>query len=203
MSSMLELELGAESLERSKVDLAVAGVFSDQLPLRGGAGRVDWRLCGLVSDQILAGRFSGARGEALLVPTSGQLRANRVMAVGLGARSDYRLAEVTGSVQEAVSRAVALGSPSLGMAPLGLAGDEFPRCAEAIVAGAVAGFADSPHSMRLRVVLPAEEINRAALAIEAALDTLKTPRVRLRRPSLSSSPRAYPQDAASGGAATR
>ncbi len=183
MSGMLDLELGAEALERSKVDLAVAGFFSDELPLRGGAGRIDWRLCGLVSYQILEGRIRGESGEALLVPVSGQLRANKVMLLGLGTRSEYHLQQVTASVQQAVSRAVALASPSLAMAPLGLAGDEFPRCAEATVAGAIAGFGNSASSMRLRLVVPHAEINRAAQAIEASLDALNTPTIRFRRPT--------------------
>ena len=95
MNGMLDFELGAESLERSKVDLVVAGFFVDQQPLRGGAGRVDWRLCGLVSEQILAERIHGKRGEAILIPSSGQMRANHVMLVGLGVRSKYKLTGVT------------------------------------------------------------------------------------------------------------
>ena len=88
MTGILDLELGSESLEKSAVDLAVVGIFSDEFPLRGGAGRVDWRLCGLVSDQLLAGRIRGSRGEALLIPSMGQLRARRVMVVGLGVASN-------------------------------------------------------------------------------------------------------------------
>ncbi len=185
MSGTLDLELGAEALERSKVDLVVAGFFSDELPLRGGAGRVDWRLCGLVSHQILAGRILGARGEALLVPSLGQLRANRVMVLGLGIRSEYRLQQISASIQQAVSRALALASPSLAMVPLGLAGDEFPRCAEAIVAGALAGFADSAVSIRLRLVVPGAEINRAVQAIEASLEALNAATIHFRRPTAS------------------
>jgi hypothetical protein len=191
MSGMLDLELGAEALERSKVDLAVAGFFSDELPLRGGAGRVDWRLCGLVSGQILEGRISGASNEALLVPSAGQLRANRVLVLGLGPRAEYHLQQIGESVEQAVSRALALASPSLAMAPLGLAGDEFPRCAEAIVAGATAGFGDSPASVRLRLVVPSSEINRAAQAIEASLETLKPSPIRFRPPTSSTSVSAH------------
>ena len=189
MTATLDFELGSESLERSKVDLVVAGFFSDQHPLRGGAGRVDWRLCGLVSEQILAGRIKGAPGDALLVPSSGQLRATNVLLVGLGERSDYRLREVTEAVREVVSRAVRLASPSIAMAPLGIAEDEFSRCAEAIVTGAVAGFADSPMSLRLRVVLPGSEINIGAQAVEAAAAQVGSGSFRFKRPSLSSTPR--------------
>jgi hypothetical protein len=188
MSGILDLELGAEALERSKVDLVVAGFFSDELPLRGGAGRVDWRLCGLVSDQILAGRILGSRDEALLVPSAGQLRANRVMVLGLGTRSEYRLQQISASTRQAVSRALALASPSLAMAPLGLAGDEFPRCAEAIISGAIAGFADSATSVRVRLVVPRAEINRAAQAIEASLEAQKTAMIRFRRPTATAVP---------------
>lgn len=183
MSGILDLELGAETLERSVVDLAVAGIFSDEFPLRGGAGRVDWRLCGLISDQILKGRICGDRGEAVLIPSTGQLRANRVMVLGLGARSRYRLELISESVQQAVSRAAALASPSLAMAPLGIADDDFPRCAEAIVAGAIEGFGDAIASLRLRIVLPAAELNRSAQAIAACLGARAAPKLRFQRKS--------------------
>lgn len=197
MSGILDFELGAETLERSKVDLAVAGFFVDQQPLRGGAGRVDWRLCGLVSDQILAERIHGKRGEAILIPSSGQMRANNIMLVGLGSRSKYKLTGVTKVVEDVVARAVKLACPSLAMAPLGLAGDEYPRCAEAILAGAVAGFGASESSIRIRMVLPQAEINRSAQATEAAIGALSPERLRFKRPGAqSASSRATPHGAA-------
>lgn len=198
MSAMLDFELGSEPLERSKVDLAVAGFFSDEHPLRGGAGRVDWRLCGLVSEQILAGRIEGVPGDAILIPSSGQMRANNVLLIGLGARSKYRLREISAAIEDVISRAVGLECPSLAMAPLGLAEDEFPRCAEAIVNGVVAGFGDSATSMRVRVVLPPTEINRAAQSIDAAVAQLAPSRFRFKRPSVSAHPlRAKPHAHAS------
>ena len=182
MNGMLDFELGAESLERSKVDLAVAGFFVDQQPLRGGAGRVDWRLCGLISEQILSKRIHGKRGEAILIPSSGQMCANQVMLVGLGVRSKYKLTGVTRVVEDVVARAIKLACPSLAMAPLGLSGEEYPRCAEAILAGAVAGFGASKSSLRIRMVLPQAEINRSAEATDAAIGTLSPERVRFKPP---------------------
>lgn len=183
MTAVLDLELGSEALERARVDLAVAGFFSDEFPLRGGAGRVDWRLCGLVSAQIEGGHMSGARDEALLIPSSGQLRAQRVMVLGLGVRSEYRQQQVAESICEAVSRAARLAAPSLAMAPLGVAGDDFARCASAIAIGANEGFRDARGSMRLRIVLPPEEVNRASAALESALAEIAEPRLRFRRPA--------------------
>ena len=187
MSGILDLELGAEALERSVVDLLVAGIFSDELPLQGGAGRVDWRLCGMISDQLLAGKICGERGEATLIPSAGRLQSNRVIVLGLGTRSKYRLDMISQSVQQAVLRATALMAPSLAMAPLGIAEDDFPRCAEAIVAGAIAGFGDSIASLRLRIVLPPSEFNRGIQAITACLDSSKSPKLRFQRKSARAS----------------
>jgi hypothetical protein len=169
MSAMVDLEMAGERLERSRVELVVTAFFRDELPLRGGVGRADWRMCGLISDQILAGRMAGDWGEALLVPTSGRMRAARVMVLGLGKRGNYRLPEVHDAVRDAVERAIALGVSSLAMSPLGLAGEDFSRCAEAMVRGIEEGFASCERSLRIRFVLPDSELARSARALEEAI----------------------------------
>ncbi|MDP6978633.1 MAG: M17 family peptidase N-terminal domain-containing protein [Myxococcota bacterium] len=183
MKGILDLELGGERLERAWVDLAIAGLFADEFPLRGGAGRVDWRLCGLVSQQIASGQLSGARGEVLLIPSWGQLRARRVMILGLGPRSRYRLEQLAECACEAIERAAGLRADSVALAPLGVEGDDFPRCAEAFVTGAREGFRRAAQPMRVRIVLPGDEVNRSAVALEAALDRMPDPLVRFRRPA--------------------
>ncbi len=195
---ILDFEIGGERLERARVDLAVAGLFADEIPLRGGAGRVDWRLCGLVSEQIAAGRLSGAREEALLIPSWGQLLARRVLVLGLGPRSEYRLQSLAECVCEVVERAADLGADSIAMAPLGTEGDEFPRCAEAFVTGAREGFRRAQASMRLRIVLPEEEVNRAGVALDQVLEGMPDPLMRYRRPAPT--PRSQPEDLAPAGA---
>ncbi len=183
MTAILDFELGAERLERARVDLAIAGLFADEFPLRGGAGRVDWRLCGLVSQQIASHGLSGARGEALLIPSWGQLRARRVMILGLGPRNVYRLEQLAECACEAIERAADLRTDSVALAPLGVEEDDFPRCAEAFAAGACEGFRRARHAMRVRIVLPEDEVNRAAVALDAAFERLPDPLVRFRRPA--------------------
>ena len=134
--------------------------------------------------QILAGRIAGFPGDAIMIPSSGQLRANNVLLVGLGPRAPYRLGEVADAVSDVIARAVRLACPSLAMTPLGLAEDEFPRCAEAFVEGAAAGFAQSETSLRLRVILPPAEINRATESIDAAIADRGPKCFRFKRPSL-------------------
>lgn len=64
-------------------------IFSDERPLRGAAGLVDWRLCGRLSRLLRAGKASGARGETLMMPPGRRLRFGRILTFGLGPSKDY------------------------------------------------------------------------------------------------------------------
>ena len=63
--SHVEIVLTARPLERVDSEIAVAGFFTDERPLRGGAARADWRLCGGLSRRIENGDLSGKSGEAV------------------------------------------------------------------------------------------------------------------------------------------
>ena len=65
MSVQLEIGLESRPLERVSADLVGAGFFCDDRPLRGGPGRLDWRLCGLISERMAAGELTGAAGEVV------------------------------------------------------------------------------------------------------------------------------------------
>jgi hypothetical protein len=69
-------------------DLCLAPVFSDVRPLRGVAGLVDWRLNGHLSERLRQERFTGERGERLLLPTR-RLPWKAVLALGLGPSRDF------------------------------------------------------------------------------------------------------------------
>ena len=116
MTLLLELELGTEAVDRAKVDLVVAGFFADELPPRGPAGRVDWRLCGLISRQLAAERLRGDPGDAVLLATFDRLAAPHVLALGLGARAHFGLDDTRSHIQDAVSRAGRLGAESIALA---------------------------------------------------------------------------------------
>jgi len=157
MTSSITFELTEETFERANADLAVAGFFSDELPLRGGVGRVDWRLCGLVSEQLLAGRIHGNADEAMLLLGEGRLRAPRVMIVGLGPRASYRQAQVASSARNIFLRCSALGVGSVALPPLGVEAEDFPRFAAAFLQGAVEGAAMASHPILARLVIPEDE----------------------------------------------
>jgi hypothetical protein len=80
--------LSLAALDVGEADGLALFVAKDERPLRGLAGLCDWRLCGSLSRVVHSGFFAGAPGEALLMPGKGRLRATKIFALGLGARTD-------------------------------------------------------------------------------------------------------------------
>ncbi len=70
------------------LDGAVAVVFQDERPLIGLAARADWRLNGFLSRLLVDNRFTGERGEWLLVHTQARLPFTHLFLVGLGRKGD-------------------------------------------------------------------------------------------------------------------
>ena len=76
-------------LDEVAAEAIALGVFSDERPLRGAAGLVDWRLNGVVTRWIAQQRFAGAPGEKILYPDRGRLSFGRVLLCGLGPRAGW------------------------------------------------------------------------------------------------------------------
>jgi hypothetical protein len=167
----LGIELDARPLERVDADVVVAGIFQDDRPLRGGAARADWRLCGQISRLCVGNDFTAETGTAVLLPSLGQLRAARVLLLGLGRREDFRLAQAQAASVDALGRSLDLGADCIGLTPPGIASDDFPRHAQTVVSAAVEVLGlrmpDSP--VRLRLSLPVREHTRAQEALAKAI----------------------------------
>ena len=71
------IEMDDQPVERVRADLLVAPFFAGERPLRGAAGRLDWRLCGHLSEMLRRNAFDGAEGDLILVPTGASARAPR------------------------------------------------------------------------------------------------------------------------------
>lgn len=59
-------------------------LFSDQKPLAGVAGFVDWRVCGALSRTLENSLFKAGRGESMLLPTKMRSSFRRIFVFGLG-----------------------------------------------------------------------------------------------------------------------
>ena len=161
-------------IEKAAVDVAVVSLFESDRPLRGEAGRVDWRLCGMLSELIGRGALRGRAGEAALVPTFGRLRAPRVLVLGLGTPTGFGALEVKAVARAAVERLVALRVRTAALALPGHWTGLLPvgPCAAAVLRGTVAALDTLEAGLRLRLVVPEGSSARALGGLETAVRQL-------------------------------
>jgi hypothetical protein len=91
-----------QALDALEAEAVGVFCFSDTRPLQGAAGYLDWRLCGALSQAMLARHFEGEVGEALLVPAFGRLKLKRVFVFGLGEQGRADLAGMKQAARRAV-----------------------------------------------------------------------------------------------------
>ncbi|HTF34119.1 MAG TPA: M17 family peptidase N-terminal domain-containing protein [Myxococcota bacterium] len=161
-------------IEKAAVELAVVTFFENDRPLRGEAGRVDWRLCGMLSDLLARGALRGAAGEAALIPTFGHLRAPRVLVLGLGSATGFGALEVKSMARAAVRRCIGLRVRSVALALPGHWTGLLPvgPCAAAVLRGTVAGLEETASGLRMRLVVPEGSAARALGGLETAVRQL-------------------------------
>jgi hypothetical protein len=105
------------TLDALRTELLVVPVFSDERPLRGAAGLVDWRLCGRLSTLIVRGQLSGEFDDALLMPPpQGRLVLERILCLGVGARVDVDPQRLRAYLRTLVQRALGLRVRTLAVA---------------------------------------------------------------------------------------
>ena len=176
MSTRLTVEIDPGPLERTRADVAAFYFFDSDRPLRGGAGRVDWRLCGQLSRLLIAGKLSGASGEAVLLQSGGGLTAPLAIGLGLGARNafDAEACEALGA--DAARRALGLGARTLALPlPDPHAGDlDLSDRIDALVAGAMVAIAELGADLTLLLVPPQAEVANAR-QVAAALASKPLP----------------------------
>jgi hypothetical protein len=184
--STLGIEVEGEPLSRLAAEVAVAGVFRDQRPLRGGAGLADWRLCGWVSGLVAAARMTGERGEAALVLTQARLQAPRLLLLGLGPQARFGPDAHREAARLALERILALGA---GVAAIDLPAPQGVDAPERVAAGLLAGACDALDPRTARVLLrvaaqPGQAARwRAAFEQGAALLPRGSTSIKLVRPA--------------------
>jgi hypothetical protein len=202
VSRELSIEVDAGSVERAQADLAVVPLFASERPLRGSAGRADWRLCGVLSSLLETERISGAAGEAVLVASFGGLRAP-LLVLGAGSRAEFDVRSFEALAGEAVARALALRAGSLALSFPDDRGGQVAheRRAVALLAGAARAVAEAqpPVALRLRLLVPREEVTRTADLLRRSrparfpdVVALRLPGVSLQRPQQPAAPGGHP-----------
>ena len=197
MSASLAVVIDAGQLERAATDVAVATFFDNDRPLRGEAGRADWRLCGLLSRLVADSHLRGQAGEGALVHTGGRMRAPRLLLLGLGAPSAFTALEVKAVVRDAVHRALDLGARSVALPLPGYWLELLPvtPTAAAVLRGAATAVGEADASLRLRLVVPPGSASKALAGLDAMAQQLSDGPVAIRisaeDPSATFAPRDF------------
>lgn len=185
MTAAIELDLTPLPLERTDGEIAVVGFFADERPLRGGAARADWRLCGGLSRRIESGDLSGKSGEALLIGCGPALLAPRLLLLGLGERQGFDQLRVSDETHQALDRCLKLGCTRVALSPLGIATDDIPRHAGALVAGVHAAWQSANRPMTLHFCVPGREIPAVERALTEAHRAANASEIAIRVPEVS------------------
>ena len=74
-------------LDHLKAEALCLPLPTDERPLRGVLGLIDWRLCARISRMIAAGRVSGEPSEMVLMPARPKLSFDKLFLYGVGAAS--------------------------------------------------------------------------------------------------------------------
>jgi Cytosol aminopeptidase family, N-terminal domain len=186
MTARTILELTPSPLERVESDIAVAGFFTDERPLRGGVARADWRLCGGLSKRIERGDLLGKSGEALLIGCGRALRSPRLLVVGLGDRQDFDLVRLSDEMSSAMRRCVGLRCAHIAISPLGVAADDVPRHAPALIAGVREASLESEANLWIHLCIQGPEIPGVHRAIAEACKAARADEVEIRVPEAAS-----------------
>jgi hypothetical protein len=149
--SRLELSLFPGSVIEAPADTILIPVPEDERPLRGDAGLVDWRLCGLISEQLRSGYVSGALGEAALLPGARPLQPARILLVGAGGVV-RGVRPILRAMRSAAGKLLMMRSPAALLACPG----SIDFCEEAVpvLRGIVHGLAENQTDLGLHLILP-------------------------------------------------
>jgi cytosol aminopeptidase family protein len=76
-------------LDDAGAEIIACTIWSDERPMRGLAGLLDWRFAGRLSNLAKEGFLVGSLGEVLLVPGRPHVPFEKVLVFGLGNRSGF------------------------------------------------------------------------------------------------------------------
>jgi hypothetical protein len=192
-AATLVVTIDAAPLEHAQVDVLVAPFFASDRPLRGPAARIDWRLCGLLSERLAEQRVAGALGDGVLLPSGGRLRAPLLLALGLGPKDAFRTSTLRRAGHEAVRRLIALRA---GVGAIALLADEsvgLPAgtAAGALIEGAADALAEQPSALALRLIVAPGQATEARRGAAEVAPRAAVP-LRVMRPEEPASARATP-----------
>jgi len=85
----MEIILSKERVDVQECDVLVVGFFSDERPLKGSCGWVDWRFNGMLSQLLMENKLTGDWMETTLMPSQERILPRMILLLGLGEVKRY------------------------------------------------------------------------------------------------------------------
>jgi hypothetical protein len=107
----MDIILSKEGVDVQECDVLVTGFFSDERPLGGSTGLMDWRLNGMLSRLLVEKKLTGEWKETTLIPSQGRVMPRMILLLGLGEVREYsylRVREVSAHLLETLKKLDAL-----------------------------------------------------------------------------------------------
>jgi hypothetical protein len=147
----MKITISTASPDVLACETLILGFFSDERPPKGYCGLVDWRLNGMISTEIAAGRISGNFLEKIACSFPGRIRVSRILLFGMGELSELTYDRLYSAGFEMARTASGLGAMDLAL-PMPAAGRgalNLPGMTEALVTGIFDGCAQEPERLSL------------------------------------------------------
>ena len=152
MTRRLDLSLFPGDVIDAPGDTFVVPLASDERPLRGDAGWLDWRVCGRISQQLRSGYATGDSGEALLLPAGPPFGTARILVVGAGPSASLEGRPLLRAMRGAAEKLIALRSRVAVLATP--ASVDFDGAATPILRGLIHALAHDANEGDLHLVIP-------------------------------------------------
>lgn len=112
------MEVYVDVRDISEIPCSLFGLwhFSDEKPLKGIAGLLDWRLDAKISRLMLSGRIQGDWGEKVMLGSLGELPGRELIIVGLGPLGEFHPDRMQEAGRIMVDTAVRLNRETICMA---------------------------------------------------------------------------------------
>lgn len=146
----------------ASADTLLIPIPEDERPLGGDAGRIDWRMCGELSQLLQSGYLTGRLGDAVLLPGDRLVSVGRILLFGVGPREVLPGRRLSQALRAAIQKLFALRTESVVLALPQAIG--FEADAEELLMAFIRTLAGEPGQPRLRLVFPEAERREQALS---------------------------------------
>lgn len=147
----MEIMVAQGNLAEQQTDCIVVNLFAGVTAPGGATGAVDQALGGAISKLIAIGDFTGEVGTTALLYTNGQLKAERVLVVGLGSAETFDLGGVrkaAATAQKALQACNGVKQYATIVHGAGVGGIEASTAAQATAEGALLASYQAPNYKR-------------------------------------------------------